>query len=157
VSDLIELYAFGWLDGEGGGWSREGGGQARPTSSLIVVVDLSFAFELLSIVCDRGRCVGHCERRTAGWRVRLAAGLLQQVGQCQGRQHSQAGNAEHSSGVASVCVALADVGVVLLQDGGVAVLGLVLPAAPADHALLATHILVDLPAVVLSTIVFRTI
>lgn len=92
-----------------------------------------------------------------GGTATLGPGLLHHVGQGEGRHYSQAGNAEHRARVASVLRALADVGVVLLEDGGVALPGLLLPAAPTDHTLLTTHVLVDLSAVVLPSVVLGAI
>jgi len=76
-------------------------------------------------------------------------GLAHQGSQGHGGEDRQAGNAEHGSRVAAVFGTLAHVRVVLLQDGGVALLGLLLPAAATDHTFVATHILVDFSAVVL--------
>lgn len=76
--------------------------------------------------------------------------LLHEVGHQQGRHHGQAGYAEHGGRVASVLEALADVGVVLLEDGGVAIgLLVLLITAATDHTLVTTHVLVDLSAEVL--------
>merc|ERR1712180_107066 len=87
--------------------------------------------------------------------VAAAAGrLLHEVGHQEGGDHRQAGDAEHGSRVALVLEALAHVGVVFFQDGGVAVaLLILLPPAATDHTLIATHILVDLPAEIFFAII----
>jgi len=79
-----------------------------------------------------------------------AAGLLHEVGHQEGGHRRQAGHAEHGGRVAPVfVVALTHVGVVLFQDGGVAVLLVPLPATAADHTFVASHVLVDLSAEIL--------
>merc|ERR1712203_342485 len=74
----------------------------------------------------------------SGWRWQH--GLVKQVGQTHSSQHA--------GGVAAVLVAGADLSVVLLQHGGVAVAALgvrLVPAAP-DDPLVTAHVLVDFPA-----------
>jgi len=84
----------------------------------------------------------------------VVAGLLHEVGHQEGGEHRQAGEAGQGSRVAFVVEALAHVGVVLFQDGGVAVALLVLlPPAATDHALVSAHILVDLPAEIFFAII----
>jgi len=81
----------------------------------------------------------------SGWRWQL--GLVKQVRQTHSSQHSS-GDAEHAGGVAAVVVAGADLSVVLLQHGGVALTALgvsLVPAAP-DDPLVTAHVLVDFPA-----------
>jgi len=86
--------------------------------------------------------------------VGVVVGLLHEVGHQEGGDHRQAGDAEHGSRVALVLEALAHVGVVLFQHGSVAVTLLVLlPPAATDHTLVATHILVDLPAKVFFAVI----
>lgn len=74
--------------------------------------------------------------------------LLHEETQRQGGCHSHTRYGEHGGRVASVLSALADVGVVLLEDSAVAflVLGVILPATATDNSLLATHVLVDFTA-----------
>jgi len=81
----------------------------------------------------------------SGWRWQH--GLVKQVSQTHSSQHGS-GDAEHAGGVAAVVVAGADLSVVLLQHGGVAVTALgvsLVPAAP-DDPLVTAHVLVDFPA-----------
>merc|ERR1719410_323533 len=81
----------------------------------------------------------------SGWRWQH--GLVKQVSQTHSSQHSS-GDAEHAGGVAAVVMAGADLSVVLLQHGGVAVTALgvrLIPAAP-DDPLVTAHVLVDFPA-----------
>jgi len=81
--------------------------------------------------------------------------LLHEETQRQGGCHSHTRYGEHGGRVAAVFSALADVGVVLLEDSAVAflVLCVILPAAATDNSLLTTHVLVDFTAkVVLSVI-----
>jgi len=74
--------------------------------------------------------------------------LLHEETQRQGGCHSHTRHGEHGGRVAAVFSALADVGVVLLEDSAVAflVLSVILPAAATDNSLLTAHVLVDFTA-----------
>jgi len=62
--------------------------------------------------------------------------------------HQGGRQAKACGGVAAILLAGADLGVVLLEHGGVAVaaLGVLLVAAASDHSLITANILVDFPA-----------
>jgi len=76
-----------------------------------------------------------------------AAVLVKEVGQTHGGNQG-GGQAKACGGVAAVFLAGADLSVVLLEHGGVAVpaLGVLLVAAASDHALITADVLVDFSA-----------